>query len=70
MVEDAKAIGKHVILSDIPVHREQATENVTFFNPESTSALKNILEEKRITPAVDISSPNYQISSCNLQRIL
>ncbi len=32
-VEDCKALNKFVFLSDLPVHREQLTRNVCFFNP-------------------------------------
>lgn len=31
VVEDAKALNKHIILSDIPIHREQINLNCTFF---------------------------------------
>ena len=33
--EDAKTLGKITVLSDIPVHREQADERTTFFKRES-----------------------------------
>lgn len=33
VVEDAKAMDKYIILSDIDVHREQITQNCSFFNP-------------------------------------
>lgn len=33
VVEDAKALGKYVYLSDIPVHKEQMKYNVCFFDP-------------------------------------
>lgn len=32
-VEDCKAMSKFIFLSDLPVHREQASKNVCFFNP-------------------------------------
>lgn len=32
-VEDCKAMGKYVFLSDLKVHREQISTNVCFFNP-------------------------------------
>ncbi len=34
-VEEAKSMGKAILLSDIPVHREQAPDRATFFSPES-----------------------------------
>ena len=38
-VEDAKALGKFIILSDLTVHKEQISENVYFFNPDKASEL-------------------------------
>lgn len=39
VVEDAKATGKFVFLSDIPVHREQLKQNVCFFDPHEPGDL-------------------------------
>lgn len=36
VVEDAKAMSKFVILSDLKVHKEQLKENVLFFSPQSS----------------------------------
>ncbi len=44
VVEDAKAMNKYIILSDIPVHKEQCTENVIFFNPKNTTDLSTKIE--------------------------
>ncbi|MBI5918955.1 MAG: glycosyltransferase family 4 protein [Nitrosomonadales bacterium] len=38
-VEEAKAMGKRLILSDIPVHREQVTEGARFFDPNNHDEL-------------------------------
>lgn len=38
-VEEAKAIGKRLILSDIPVHREQVTDGSRFFDPNNPKEL-------------------------------
>ena len=43
VVEDAKAQGKYIILSDIPVHREQVEIDVSFFNPLSPNELANAI---------------------------
>lgn len=43
-VEEGKAIGARLILSDIPVHREQAPQ-AQFFDPQSPIALAALLEE-------------------------
>lgn len=45
VVEDAKALHKYVILSDIPLHREQLSMNVSFFNPQSSEDLAVEMEE-------------------------
>lgn len=38
-VEEAKSLGKRLILSDIPVHREQNPERGLFFDPHNPEAL-------------------------------
>lgn len=57
VVEDAKSLGKHVILSDIPVHREQMNENVSFFNPPDPKKLSEILQNFIEVP---YSTNNYK----------
>lgn len=44
-VEEAKSMGKLTILSDIPVHREQAPERAIFFDPRDPEALARALED-------------------------
>ncbi len=44
-VEDAKYLNQYVLLSDIPVHREQLYYNVSFFNPAEPDALASKMEE-------------------------
>lgn len=39
VLEDAKVLDKKVILSDIPVHREQMNKNCTLFNPRDDKQL-------------------------------
>jgi glycosyltransferase involved in cell wall biosynthesis len=38
-VEETKSVGKSIILSDIPVHREQAPPGVLYFDPTDAAAL-------------------------------
>jgi glycosyltransferase involved in cell wall biosynthesis len=38
-VEEAKSLGKNVLLSGIPVHREQAPERGAYFEPNSAEGL-------------------------------
>lgn len=42
-VEEAKSLGKKVVLSDIPVHREQNPERALYFNPHDAAGLAEIL---------------------------
>lgn len=39
VVEDARAMGKPIFLSDIPVHREQAPPRAVYFDPRDPDAL-------------------------------
>ena len=45
-VEEAKSLGKNMILSDIPVHHEQDPPGSAFFNPHSAQELAAILCKK------------------------
>ena len=44
-VEESKALGKRIILSDIPVHREQSPERGWYFNPHSPDALAAAMKQ-------------------------
>ncbi len=44
-VEEAKSMGKAVILSNIPVHREQTPERAAYFPPDDAGALADALRE-------------------------
>ncbi|MBL4651470.1 MAG: glycosyltransferase [Flavobacteriales bacterium] len=44
VVEDAKSLNKHIILSNLSVHREQTSINCTFFDAENDEKLADILE--------------------------
>lgn len=43
VVEDAKALNKFIILSNLKVHKEQIKENVHFFEPTDHEQLANLL---------------------------
>lgn len=43
VVEDAKALNAYILLSKIPVHVEQCSKNVTFFNPKKAPELASLL---------------------------
>lgn len=42
-VEEAKSLGKKVIISEIPVHIEQMPQHGVFFNPKSAESLANVI---------------------------
>ena len=44
-VEEAKSLGKHILLSDIPVHREQAPERSAYFAPDDAETLAAQMKE-------------------------
>lgn len=43
-VEEAKSLGKKIILSDLSVHKEQAPERGLFFNPHDPQALAELMQ--------------------------
>ncbi len=46
VVEDARALGKRLFLSDIPVHREQDPPGAVYFDPSDPSALAKAIAER------------------------
>lgn len=48
-VEEAKSIGKNLILSDIGVHREQAPPGALYFDPADPGALAQIMADNWLT---------------------
>jgi glycosyltransferase involved in cell wall biosynthesis len=59
VVEDVKAMNQYIILSDLKVHREQLSENVSFFNPESERELADHMKQILHHAPVNIQL-NYQ----------
>lgn len=53
VVEDAKVLDKRVILSDIPVHREQMNENCVLFDPYDPADLVEKIEWAMTSRHVD-----------------
>src|SRR5690606_34581615 len=45
VLEDSRALGKTVILSDIPIHREQQTEYSILFEKENSEHLAKIIKK-------------------------
>ena len=50
LVEEAKALNQYILLSDLPVHREQIDQNVTFFDPNDHHKLADIILEEMLNP--------------------
>jgi glycosyltransferase involved in cell wall biosynthesis len=44
LVEECRAWGKRIYLSDIPVHREQNPPGAVYFDPHNADDLANLLE--------------------------
>ncbi len=57
VVEDVKAMSQYLILSSIAVHKEQALENVLFFNPNSPTELASVLIEANKTTPIKTNIP-------------
>lgn len=45
-VEEAKSLGQTILLSDIPVHREQASSDCYFFDPRDAAGLADLVVAK------------------------
>ena len=65
VVEDAKALNKWVILSDIAVHREQIESNVSFFNPRQANELAAIIENSQHTGGFKEETKPYENALLN-----
>jgi glycosyltransferase involved in cell wall biosynthesis len=67
VIEDAKALNKFIIASDLPVHHEQLKQNVTFFNPKDKEDLmKKMLLVMQQLP--DFTVCNYKQNIDNFAR--
>lgn len=53
VVEDAKVLNKTILLSDIPVHREQMNSKCKLFDPNNSDELAGLISEEIIIPHVD-----------------
>lgn len=64
LVEEAKALNQKIILSDLPVHREQNCKNSYFFDPHSPEKLaghiKNILSNNEANDVIDYSDNIFE----------
>jgi glycosyltransferase involved in cell wall biosynthesis len=55
LVEEAKALNQFIILSDLPVHREQIAKNAIFFNPKDAEELSRIIIQRLADPMSALS---------------
>jgi len=53
VVEDAKVLDKTILLSDIPVHREQRNDKCRLFDPYDPEMLVSIIKEETVKEHVD-----------------
>jgi glycosyltransferase involved in cell wall biosynthesis len=55
VIEDARAIGRPLIVSDIPIHREQTGGDAIFFSPQDHASLAAAIREAdgRLAPGPD-----------------
>jgi glycosyltransferase involved in cell wall biosynthesis len=58
VVEDARALGKCILLSDIPVHREQQPPGATYFDPANPAPLAQALRGiwPKLVPGPDLAA--------------
>lgn len=65
-VEEAKSLGKPILLSDIPVHREQNPPGATYFDPHDAGALARCLAEATADRAPGPDATMEETASANL----
>ena len=58
LVEESKALNKFILLSNIPVHQEQISLNVDFFDPYNPNELADKIHQKLTSPSKN-SLVNY-----------
>jgi hypothetical protein len=55
LIEDARALGKRIFVSDIPVHREQNPDDAMYFDPDNAEELADLIEGEwpHLAPGLD-----------------
>jgi glycosyltransferase involved in cell wall biosynthesis len=63
LVEDARALGKRIYVSDIPVHREQHPDDATYFNPDCAEDLADLIDRDwpHLTPGPDLDRERHAV---------
>jgi glycosyltransferase involved in cell wall biosynthesis len=68
-VEEAKAQGKLMILSSLPVHIEQARQHrARFFPPENADALASLIDEVALSPSIPPPDTGESAIAATLKR--
>ncbi len=68
-VSEAAALGKRLVLSDIPVHREHAAQRADYFFPEDARTLAGCLEAA-LTEPVPGFDPEAEAEALRLRRVM
>lgn len=73
VVEDAKAMNQYIILSDIAVHKEQISKNVTFFEQKNevklSEAIISLLEKKPEVDFLDYQKNQFKFANTFINAI-
>jgi len=73
VIEDAKALNKFIVASDLPIHREQLKEDVLFFKPDDALQLSEFISllfsQKMQVTKMDYSA-NIRKSEADLAKIM
>ena len=60
-VEEAKSMGKRIILSDIPTHREQNPPCGYYFNPGDSASLAKIIKQCMGSNFLNVQNDSVEI---------
>lgn len=71
VVEDARALGRPCLLSDLPVHREQNPPGAKFFPPRSPAELADLIEEawRTLAPGPDAAAEAAALATARAQHL-
>ena len=72
VVEDCRALGRPILLSDLPVHREQNPPEARYFPPESAEALAELLREtwENFSPGPDEAAEEIALAQAQTRLAL
>ena len=67
-VEEAKSLGKKIILSDIEVHKEQNPKNSVYFDPKNEEILSKILENEFLNKEPNNQTSTFEETEADLEK--